>query len=1117
MCKYTPNPTPNATPAVRFTEFDGIKRGAQYPLRTADLTDLASILTKAEPITARAITALAEANTGDYRAAKHALPMLTAALFTEGACRNAANVQGFETCFVEFDHNPKGGMYLPDVTTTFDLIRPDLAEVQGLIAAFATGKGIRFMFAVPPVHAADAADVRDKYAQIWQHLASDLAARFPDLPIPDPSASTPEQFQGVWNRGEYVYINPHTPPVEFNYTQHTTPETATDATPEPIQWHPATIDELAELTARAEAKGTFEAMADFDGWKSLTAALANTYGANARELAVRLAQIPTPYRTASGAANTRRLFDAIINTRTYPGRRAGFGTIARAFAAEGLTFTTATATACTEPTANAEPIKVQTFVTEAFEAITARVKAAKGIAVLKAGMGAGKTAWAAKFAEARAAETKNTLADVHVIINPNTETVRQHAGREEIAVVRKGVTVADLYNDICGGVTVFYSTPDGIAKLLAAGANIKTLVFDEIHDWPSAVGYRPAANDLVPVVAAVRGAGGIVVGMSATPCTELMMSLTALGGGAAADLIEVERKTETINLLQWAAGSRADLIAYIIRRAREGIRIILHIDRKQDRKAGKAVYDLAEALRAAGVDVRTATATNPEGLPQFQAGEGQVLIATRIIVNGLDIHSDGQRCEAIQYAVSGNGIEAEALMQLGGRFRNAKEVTCTLITATATYLQPAELRANGSEPKFTVNGAYNKAHQRANWQRANAARRQWERYSSAAPGRLSGIREVDGTPEINALAVAAEAIETRNKKGGLPAFIAAFKEYVPLAAPPETFDISPAGAVAAFERTEFEAICSELSGQLDTANIETINTFNLALKAKADGTEGANARILAARFGYQLPANVVEWVINRIAPPELRERLRTPEGLKWVSYWIEGRDRLLGAVNGLITAVPIEAHKGDLHALFLKAFEAGGNKWTATALHIERVQYITRMNLAGGVGADVPCEVLHGIPAAEFVRYAGLIDESVPDLIAKFDGAAVSGADLAAAIRERTALPINKTQCMALLRAVAKVETRTVKGADGKRTTAYVITNRTEWATYGQSFTPRAAIEGAVHRGADLAARRGVPPPRIFRLYKEPKMQRTEKPTKALTRAEFIARAVFDPPESVPF
>lgn len=1026
-----------------------------------------------------------------YRTLKHRLPCVCPAILDGDV--SAENVRGFDCVAIEFD-----SILHDSLAEVWNAYAPALLQkLPETMAALPSGRGVRLILAVTPFRGT-ARQTRNAYAQAFDAALNRLIDWCPLLGEPDPTSRRAVQKHAIWARPDLQPVINHEPrPLEIQYSPELEVEDETKA-----NW--TSVPAFDEFKATAEkliASGNLPFVHEYVGWAGVMAAIANVYGSKAIDIAEELAALAPGYGTPTHRRHSRAYFESVLRNQR-PDGKAGFGTIAKAFAEAGFRFPSARKIEAPKRADEPEPLRFQRYLTEISDQINdAIIQAGSGIPVIQAEPGRGKTKLACDLLKAKADANTN---NVHLFIVPYADLAKAIALREDLPYIRQGVTVKMLKEDLDGGERVFVCTPDAVDKMKRAGGKITSIVIDEIHDWPNAISYRKAAAELLCVARKTRDDGGTVIGLTATPQTALVMGLGAYVANVR--LIKCEAETHrTRKLLAWNVGSLDDLLLFIIDEIAAGRRTLLHIDKKTFCKYGKSVPQIAETLRKAGINVKTALAGRTEGLRQFQNGDGDVLIGTRLICNGFDIPAKGRNFTVIQ-ACMRNGIEPEALVQLGGRPRDAEEVRHVLWAF-------GKGKALKAKDRFSIEAAFNGIKRQAEIELRAAAHRSFIPFKTLTPaGRMENLRETDSGLEVNPLALIHASLKEQANYGGLQAFIAEIVRYAEFDEPPAQIDWTPRECGSdksefdRFLKASLEALArisprcliavalsreaNKRANQLPFAPTAWKNDFPALEDPENELVRLARLSCLKLADDAGKKAEALSARIQSEKDKAKRRSLRTEvKNLKatqadfqeaakgfdrWADLWLIGAADLLDEVCRLLNALPDHAKPKDATRLLERALQQGKGQLGKSTLRRARTQFATALNLDGGVTSDIPAEALHGLEHAIWLERAAAVREALIPLIRDSAGG-LTGEALTARVREYTGLEcLTVRQALAMLRAVAEVQTVALKNEKGEQTTGFVIVRACRWEDFGQSYDPKAAVEAAVERGRYAMRERGI-------------------------------------------
>lgn len=1119
-----------------FTAFHGLLTTAGTVAAAADLPALLEAASKAST---SALGALTKNDFDGYKAAKHRLPMLAAAVF-DGP-RSARNVENFSVCFVEFD----------DLTTPLGRIWPEIAaaahDIPGLLGCWATGRGIRFMFAVPTVEGLGADLTRLLYAQAWKHSAELLTNRFPRLGPPDTSGAKPEQLQAVWNRTDFSpFLNLNAEPFPFDYDL----DAARNRPAGDEGFSETAFTSLnfeAYKAAVAPAVG-WPAAETHEGWKSFVSAMAHTFGAVAEDLTAVLCRRAEGYDTDVHERETRQYFRRVLQAPAPAGRKAGAGTLIWAARLAGCSPPAPVRTETVADASSTVTLKVKRHVTEAATELAALIDGHEGLTIVKSPTGAGKTRWAAQWLT----DVKYTGAEIGVLILPYAAAVRQIAERDGLPWVAEGCTAAEIGDEFDADKRVFITTYDGLTKLRDAGLIVTRAVVDEAHALANNSTFRPATHTILPLLDEALARNGRAVLMTATPPPELLLTLHADVAPVLIADVTTEASAETERVIYDGNGNRAELINMICSQVESGRHVIVHVDLKCDDRTLRGIYNLKCQFLRRGMTVATATAKRADGIAEFQTGNVQVLIGTRIVCESFDVHADGRECVAVSVCVK--GVECELITQLGGRFRNAKRVVYICWAwGKGAYLDDYSRRESATEGArpYDLMTTFNATRRRADLNRAATSNRIWEQGGSLNVPALRGIVEQGGRAVLSPLAIAAGAITDRTKRGGMAAALPLMKGWL-TDAEYEGSLLSDGGNSLDMPPTEFDTFSKTATNALK--HFKAIDFIAVLLAyAEADGQDNAEAaRRLASRYGQIVPTcplAALRVTLLDVAKAEER-RARSEEQSadtdktrrkaervadNWADFarlltgddcnnlladWAEGWATAADRVWRWLLNLPTQARRADIFRIVENVLAAGLSNTKVAKLHR---RYALLFLLNGGVGDDVPAEVLTSLPRAQYVNDARRIFDELPALIEAAAGKTFTASELTALVRERTGCSLDGKQVMTTLHALVDIENVTVT-ENKKRTTKLRLVRALAWADLGLSFTPREAIETQVLFAADKAEREGVPEARIFRLSKGRKMhapihltQKVESISKRHELAPPWAWLGGPPPELCPF
>lgn len=1003
----------------------------------------------------------------------NAVPALTAGLFKAGTARTADNLTGFTCVLLDYD-KPKA----PPSEIWEGLRSLIIPSAKHLFLFYLTPRAIRVGVNVTGL-TAPTPDVVDWHYKTATRTAADyIQEHFSGwLGEIDLSSLSAVQAQAVWNVGQRVYITADSEPLPVEYTPPPKPpkkkndferrvkaaaqtDAETDRTPE-----------LRELEAKAAGLVDFPYTYELTQWIAFVSAMARIYGPHARALTVRLCSLNAGYDTDRHRQNTDRAFTDALNGDRRRSRKAGYPTIRAAFEAAGIALPRYVA-----PISDAPTLPVPRYLGDRYEQITSILEDTEEVVNIQAPTGTGKTAFAVRWLNDRAAVEPDAL---HVIITPNKAVCRIIAGREGIAALHEGKRKRDVARLIEEGTRVFISTPDSFKKLLSFDVPVSTVIVDEFHDLPNAAGYRPAVTHVFNWLEAQDG-GVKIVTMTATPPTALLM---AIGGDSRLGTIrnlKIERtETRTEYRLKWAVGSRADLLSVVKHHADEGYYIAVQIDRKTDAAAGKSVYQIAETLRAAGLEVGTATAENADGIKELQDGTVKLLIGTRIVNAGYDVHAAGSKVLAVQVTTT-NGISPEDAAQLAGRFRDAADVTSLIwvFGKKGSVLKDSCKRPNAAPnaAPFDVVRSLNESRKRT--LRECGTIRQYERRRELADtGRAPTLREHNNAAQIDPLGIAAVSLTDRNRNGGLQAFISAFDSYVKLAERPEALDVHELlmTAPAVGGCTGLDGFLIEADRIFKDLPAPVLLTAALSHMAESEYTEN-KGRELADRWQCDAHGKAAPYLLAEMAKYAPPDWAADRYGL----IWYYGIENIIKGLAALLKALAPEATQADALSI-IETLPAR----TAAAIQRHRDQYITTLKLEGGITDDIPAEIFDRIPSAQFLNQAAAVRKAAPLLIGT---APLSARELYLKIRELTGLDLpNADHALRLARAVFDLSKVTRRNADGKRTTLLRIDGLVTFDRFKQSYTPRAAVLEAVERYERTTGDGGTFQP--FRLCLSRKMQ----------------------------
>ena len=1048
--------------AAYATAFAGFREPKGQEL--VGLEALPSLAKAAANATAKARAALAaNPNTltnPEYRAAKAALPAITAGVFTDHH-RLSQNLMGFGLLILDYDAPPCPKAALDGIKA---------CPPPHLISAFRTGKGVRLIFKAEhaPVDAPPAA-IAAAYAQAVDYLSWELST--PDLGPLDGSSRRPWQAQSVWF-DEQAYWNLEAEAFEVPDDWFMVAQ--------PVDVEAPKIDlaapDFEQIKAFAATLRAWPERQSYNDWKALTIALANVYGKASEDLAVSFARVANgQWHPASPRCEreTRALHRRACESN-YTG---GVASLLRILNAAGAGIRAAAKAVELKTTT----LNVDRYLSESGE-LRAILDATKSV-VIKAPTGTGKTTYILSRCAELVKDYKGT--EIVAFVVPRAY-LAQDVTRDAVAAglpvvdARGGVNRAALEADFDSGIRIFICTADALEKIRAAGLCVRYLIIDESHDLADAAGYRSRAMGLVQQ--AITESEQVVY-LTATPQQPLLSALAHFD--PATRVVDVHRTTGPEYCYRTANGTAADLVQ-LIRRNQHKPGLVC-IDLKG--KASKGVYPLAAQLSAIGIEAYAATAADTAGLDDWRAavaaGRPAWLVATNVAAMGYNVAADGLDCVAIHWLHRG-GLNAALLAQCGGRFRNAKSVELVCFAgAESLIFCPSGMRPGGKEFDPTA--------VRRNIQRqvkALATTRSVDLDCEGMPagGRIKSLLEAgDGSTTLSAFELARREQESVALAGGVKPFVGDLQRYIPGI---EEGDLIWTGDADPLSDTAFDVAARWLDRAWDA--LPDVVAMRWALNAAhqnrarahrddlrfvdamsaGDVLAALKATIVELRGAAQAQRNAKAAARAKASGRKARQTklsgayIDASKALAALEanptlfgQWLDTRAADFAAIAAFINAQPACATFSDALSLFKQL-----PKRRRTQAIEERAAFAYQYMSSGGVGVDMPAESLYRLPQAIFFDMARKVQAAIHQIVDRAGGQALSGAAWLAHIRELTGIDgLLAADALAILRVLCRIESETIT-VDGVRTTAYRIVAVRSMRDYRLSYDPRAALRAEIAR-----------------------------------------------------